>query len=115
MIVLSVEVPPKYAERTGRGPVVFIVILEKGNFERMKAADPADLKLFEYLRGPVLNAPLKELDLVIAYEEDVSEIMRMKMERDTVGIAQWLERGRKIKEGDCAPPIKLPTSRREIN
>lgn len=115
MIIFNFEVPPKYVEKTGRGPVIFIVVLESENLERMKSGDPADLQLLEHLKGPMLNAPLKQLDLVIAYESDLGELIRLRNERDFWGIVRWLERGRKVKPGDCAPPLKIPSQKGEVN
>lgn len=107
MIALSFEVPPKYAEKTGRGPIVWIIVLEPDNLERMKQADPADIQPLMYMQGPMLNAPIKQLDLVIAYEEDLDELRKLNAGNDTWGIIRWLERGRKIMKGDLSIPIPL--------
>jgi hypothetical protein len=106
MIAISLEVPPKYVEKTGRGPIIWILVLERENIERMQAHDPADIQAIEYMKGPMLNAPIKQLDLVIAYEEDLNEIIRLK-EEGIWKLIDWLERGRKILPGDVRPPVPL--------
>ena len=113
MIVITFELPPKYVEKKGRGPVIVIVVLEAENLERMKQADPADLQLLDYVKGPMLNAPLKQLDMVIAYEDDLTEIMRIKESEGPWGIVKWLERGRKIIPGDVTPPVPLKSDHRK--
>lgn len=105
MITISFEVPQKYVQERGRGPIVFVIVLERENLDRMKEADPADLQLLEYLKGPILNAPLKQLNLVIAYEEDLNELLRIKKEGNAWDLIRWLERGRKIIPGDVTQPV----------
>lgn len=106
MLAISLEVPPKYVEKTGRGPVIWIIVLERENIERMKAHDPADIQPLDYMKGPMINAPIKQLDLVIAYEEDRDEILRLK-EESIWKLLDWLERGRRIQRGDVTPPVPL--------
>lgn len=53
------------------------------------------------------DRPVRQLDLVIAYEEDVETIADFQARQDIAGLMKWLERGRKHKAGDCQPPTPL--------
>lgn len=102
MICFSFDLPGE------RGPLVIVLILTKENMERMKAADPFDVKLQTILRSSVhLNAPAKAIDLVIAYEEDEGRIAQFAQEKDLVGLLQWIERGRKVIAGDVQKPTNF--------
>jgi len=74
----------------------------------MKAADPYDMLFRNYRVALPIGRPLKDVDLVIAYEEDAAaKLAKFAAKRDLSGLMQWLERGRKVLPGDCAPPKKL--------
>jgi hypothetical protein len=109
VIVVHFELPPKLAEKIRRGPIIFIAALERENLDRMREADPLYFHFAE-LKGPSRNAPLRHLDLVIAYEEDVAALLKFKKEKNIAEFLNWLERGRKIKPGDITPPISLKES-----
>jgi hypothetical protein len=83
---------------------VVVLILEKENLDRMREADPFDLQLRVYASGINVNRPIRELDFVIAYEEDTDLIAGFKMRNDIAGLVKWIERGRKHRIGDAVPP-----------
>lgn len=95
----------------GRGPVVVVCVLEKGNLDRMRKADPFDMQFSAFQGSIPLDRPIRQLDLVIAYEEDVDALMQFKERNDIVGLLKWLERGRKIQPGDTLPPVSLGAKR----
>ncbi len=85
---------------------MLVLILERENLERMRQGDPYDLKLNTV---PILRIDRRigQLDLVIAYEEDVGTLMAFKEQNNLAGLMQWLERGRKHQIGDLLPPVPL--------
>lgn len=86
-----------------RGPVMLIIILEKENVDRMRAADPFDflLRTDPRLRG----IPADAIDLVIAYEEDREKLMELSKRGDIMAMIEYIERGREIKiPCDMEPP-----------
>ncbi len=99
-------IPFELRGQPGRGPVVLVLILEKENMDRMREADPFDLQL-RTVPGLSINRPIRDLDFVIAYEEDVDTIMGFKEKGDLAGLMQWIERGRKHQVGDALPPTPL--------
>jgi hypothetical protein len=98
-------IPFELRNHPERGPVVVVMILEKENLDRMKEADPFDLKFSVY--GNVMNIhhPISKLDLVIAYEEQFDKVMDFKKTNDILGLLTWLERGRTIQPGEPSPPV----------
>ena len=102
MIIFGFELP----SGAPRGPVVLVVILEMENIERMKKADPFDMKLAD-LAGTLTERKLWEVDLVIACEDDHAELLRFQKNQDIPGLMRWLERGRKILPGDYGPIRRL--------
>lgn len=102
MLTFWFEDPCRY---DGRGPIVLVLILERENLDRMKQADPFDLQL-RNMPGNVhlLRRPLGDLDVIVAYEEDIGRIMKFKRDRDRNGLMCWIERGRKLLPGEPAPP-----------
>lgn len=90
-----------------RGPVVLVVVLTRDNLDRMKAADPFDVQLRVYGQALDLSKRLRDLDVVIAYEEDVRELERLAALRDLPAIIQWIERGRIHRPGDAQPPVSI--------
>ncbi len=102
MILLPFELPPGHP----RGPVVLVLIMEPENLVRMRQGDPFDLKL-AVVPGLRIDARLRQLDLIIAYEEDMDKIMAFREKKDLAGLMTWLERGRKHQIGDLLPPVPL--------
>src|SRR4029077_806235 len=104
MIVFSFELPPS----AKRGPIVLVLVLEKENLDRMRVADPLDLQCCAYgPHGLNLSARVRDLDFVIAYEEDLGKLIEFREKRDLRGLMRWLERGRKLEAGDLLPPSPL--------
>src|SRR5579862_3647772 len=101
MITFAFKLPPG----APRGPVVLVVILEMENVERMKRSDPFDILLRTLPLPP--DALLRDVDLVMAYEDDEAAIAGFKQRNDIGGLMTWLERGRKIRPGDLTPAVKL--------
>lgn len=107
MLVIPFELPTAQALRTQRGPIIVIIILEDVNLERMKQADPADLKLAAYAKYIPLRASIRDLDFVIAYEQDTERILAFKEASDIPGLIKWIERGRIHMPGDAEPPVPV--------
>jgi len=104
MLVFAFEMPPGAT----RGPVVVVLILEVENLLRMKCNDPFDLLVKQFAAAGIpLDRRLRDVDLVIAYEEDTAEIIGFRDRQDIAGLMRWLERGRKIRPGDLAKPERL--------
>jgi hypothetical protein len=104
MLVIPFRVPPE----SGRGPFVIVMILEKENLDRMREADPFDLKFAAYPTEVIPpEVAARDLDIVIAYEEDTNTLMDFQKRQDIAGLMKWLERGRKIVAGDLHRPFKL--------
>jgi hypothetical protein len=103
MLIIPFEMPAGHE----RGPVVLVLILEKENLDRMRQADPFDVHLSAYRRHMPVERAIKQLDIVIAYEEDVNKLLEFKNRDDIGGLLRWLERGRKIVAGDVLPPVPL--------
>jgi hypothetical protein len=93
--------------RGDRGPVILVLVLEKENLDRMREGDPLDIQFAKYRGNLPIDSQLKQVDLVIAYEEDLTAIMRFQQNKDLPGLLEYLERGRKIVPGDVQPPIPL--------
>lgn len=102
MIVFSFELP----KGEPRGPIVLVAILEKENVDRMRQADPLDFQV-RNCSGVDHSARLRDLEIVIAYEEDLNQMIEFQKNRDLVGFIKWLERGRKIQLGDMTPMMPL--------
>lgn len=100
-------IPFMHRKRSGaddRGPVVFVVILERDNVERMGEADPVDIQLRTYgMRLPTAR-PIGDLDLVICYEKDKSAVLEAHKAGDIEGLMAYLERGRRVLAGEPHPP-----------
>jgi hypothetical protein len=90
-----------------RGPLVVVMVATKENLDRMKVGDPFDIKLRTILSGVQLNQPARDIDFVLAYEEDEATVTKFAEEQDLPGLMRWLERGRKIIPGDVQPVTKL--------
>jgi hypothetical protein len=106
MLVFSFRIPE--GSRGDRGPHVMVLILEKENLDRMRQGDPLDIQFAKYAGGlPPINAQLKQVDLVVAYEEDLKIIMDFQRRQDLAGLMRHLERGRRIVPGDVQPPVPL--------
>jgi hypothetical protein len=101
MICIAFEAPPDCP----CGPVVLVLVLEKDNLDRMKLADPLDIQLKDIPQ--VAHRGVRELDVVVAYEEDLSTLLKFHERGDLNGLMNWIERGRVIKPGDLVPPMKV--------
>src|SRR5512146_3050721 len=104
---MALTIPFTLPPGSNRGPVVFVVILERENLERMREGDPFDVQLRAYAPFMSVGRPLRDLDIVIAYEEDREALIGFKKRDDIAGLLQWLERGRKRKPGDAGPPVPV--------
>jgi len=100
MLIIPFEV-----KDSERGPLIIIMILEKENLDRMKEADPFDVHFSSYSNYININYSVKELDFIIAYEEDTNKILEFKRKNDIFGLLKWIQRGRKILPGDVTSPI----------
>ncbi len=104
MLVIPFTLPPG----SKRGPLVVVLILEKENLDRMRVADPFDIHFSQYaLPYFDIANPIRELDVVIAYEEDTKTLMEFQKSGDIAGLMRWLERGRQIQVGDLLQPTPL--------
>lgn len=90
-----------------RGPQLLLVILTKDNLDRMREGDPFDVQPRTYGQQMNIDGKIRDLDIVVAYEEDEAHIMGMAQEGDLPGIMTYLERGRVHKPGDAAPPVSV--------
>jgi len=91
-----------------RGPCVLLVVLTKDNWRRMRAGDPFDVQLRGIATAATyLDWPLRELDLIIAYEEDEQELMRIVQEGGLPALMAHIERRRVHREGDAEPPVSV--------
>jgi hypothetical protein len=88
-----------------RGPLVIVLVLEKENLDRMRQGDPFDMKTCDYLRPVMGHYSAREIDFVIAYEEDTSKILDFAQRKDIAGLMSYLERGRTIIPGDLHRPV----------
>lgn len=98
MICFAFPVP----RAAGRGPLVVVMILEMENLHRMQKADPFDIKLADL--NPPSHFGAKDIDLVIAYEDDREALIRFQQTQDIDGLMVWLERGRHVRSEDLVPP-----------
>ena len=98
-------IPFEVRDDAERGPIIVVMILEKENLDRMREADPFDVHFSAYRGQMNVNRQIRELDFVIAYEEDTAKIIAFKQKNDLAGLIAWLERGRKIIPGDVTPPV----------
>lgn len=101
MLIFGFRIPP--GSRADRGPVVVVLVIERENLERMQEADPFDLQFAKYRGHLPIDYPLKQVDLIIAYEEDMNAVMRFHKEDNLPGLMKYLERGRHIQPGDALP------------
>jgi hypothetical protein len=106
MMVFSFEAP-RDGDRAG---VVVVLVLEPENLERMKLGDPFDLQFKAYEQHWPVGRPLRDVDFIVAYEEDVTAIKAFNERADLAGLMDYLERGRHHLPGygDAQPPRKLP-------
>lgn len=105
MIAFSFEAPRK----GDRGGVVVVLVLEADNLERMKLGDPVDLQFRAYAGHWNVNRPIRDVDLIVAYEKDMAAITAFHKRQDMAGLMNYLERGRHHLPGygDAEPPRKL--------
>ena len=90
----------------GRGPLVLVLIIEKENLDRMREGDPFDFQP-RALGAMCPEGRVSDLDIVVAYEEDLNPIMEFQKANDIDGLIRHLERGRRHKPGDFGPPAPL--------
>lgn len=89
-----------------RGPNVLVLVLERENLDRMKAGDPLDFQP-RTLPPPFANGSMRDLDIIIAYEEQLNAILDFQARYDLVGLMRYIERGRQVQPGDARPPVPL--------
>lgn len=77
---------------------ILIVVIETGNIERMKKADPVTIESNRH--GGILEAPRypDDFSVLIAYEENQDELYQ-KAKGDPATFLKWLERGRVFIQG----------------
>ena len=105
MIAFSFRVPP--AMKRGRGPVLVVLVIERENLDRMKEGDPFDLQFQAYRGHWDIDVPLRDVDLIIAYEETLNTVMAFHQKGDIAGLMKFLERGRRHQHGDAIAPAPL--------
>jgi len=103
-------IPIRAKSGSGRGPTILVVILDRDNLDRMREGDPFDLRTIAYGDHLPLDRPIRDLDIVIAYEEDVEPLLKFKETGDLAGLWRHLERGRRHRTGDVQPPTPLRRS-----
>jgi hypothetical protein len=76
------------------GQSILFIVIEKDNLERMKKADPITLE--SYRNGGILGGPKypNDFNLLIAYEEETSELYQLVKAGNPAFILRYLERGR---------------------
>ena len=110
---MAMVIPIQGITTRGRGPAALVVILTKDNWERMRDGDPFDMRVEQYGTGTFdLDQPLRNLDLIIAYEEDAPLSHRLAQEQGLAGVMAHLERRRIHRHGDMAPPVSVKPKRR---
>lgn len=102
-----IVIPIQTTGETGRGPLVLVMVLEKENLDRMRDGDPLDFQPRNL--GKRLNQfrQVRDLDIIIAYEEDLTKLMDFQRRQDLPGLIAYLERGRVHRPGDALPPTVL--------
>lgn len=103
MLILPFQLP----DGSPRGPIVLVLVLEKENMDRMKEADPFDVHFSAYKSHIPVDRPIRQLDIIVAYEEDTNTLMEFQSKNDLAGLMKWLHRGRKIIAGDLLAPTPL--------
>lgn len=93
--------------RKGRGEQALVIILTKENMERMREGDPFDFQPRTLASILDLEQPLRNLDIVIAYEEDEAMVHSLADRDDLPGLLAYLERGRRHRQGDVGPPVSV--------
>jgi hypothetical protein len=83
MIILPIETE-------GHAHDTLVIVLDKGNVERMKLADPAEIPLRQ--TGRRLVNPL----VLVCYEDDTPEFVRLVQGGDVKAIIKHLQRGWKF-------------------
>jgi len=61
----------------------------------------------KYAASINIDQPLRNLDLVIAFEEDTEELERIAKGGNIGGLLSFIERGRRNQPGDAEPPVSL--------
>jgi hypothetical protein len=90
-----------------RGPLVLVMVLEKENLDRMRQGDPLDFQ--PRLMGQRLNPTrsIRDLDIIIAYEEDLGPIMEFQRTNNLMGLIAYIQRGSRQQPEDGTPPVPL--------
>ena len=107
MLLIPFELPPDAHRRSGRGPVVIVMVLEPANIARLRAADPLDFQPRVLRQQLHIERPIRDLDFILAYEEDTAQLVEFKVKGDMAGLMRWIERGRKNRPEDGTAPVKL--------
>lgn len=95
MLLVHFELPARmWQNRPCQGLVGVVLILEPDNLQRMRTADPTDLLLSTLCRPSQTDRPIRDLALVIAYEEERTRVLEFKERNDFRGLMLWIERGR---------------------
>lgn len=92
-----------------RGPFVLLIIIEKENLDRMKAGDPADFQPAA-LTKQFSRRYISDLDIVIAYENNMGAVNDFLLRDDIPGLIEYLQRGRSTRGAalDSHTAIKAP-------
>lgn len=99
---------PIHSTKEGRGPCVLLVILTGDNWQRMRAGDPFDMQLSTLPTDDgYLSQPVRDLDLIVAYEEEEQVIVRIAKEGGLPAVLAHVERNRVHREGDLQPPVSV--------
>lgn len=109
---MAFVIPVTMKDHPERGPQLLLIILTKDNLKRMRLGDPFDMQPRAYSNQMNVDGKIRDLDIVIAYEEDEEAIMALAKKNDLAGIMARCERGRVHKPGDAAPPVSVRKEKR---
>jgi hypothetical protein len=107
MICFSFKLSEKMHRLSKRGPVVLVLVLGAENLDRMKLADPLDIQPRLVMKGGLVNDRIWEMDIVVAYEDSLNQIIEFQKSNELMGLMRWLERGRIHQVGDAIPAVPL--------
>lgn len=91
----------------GHGPMGLVIILEAENLKRMREGDPLDFQPHVLGNHFNMHRSIRDLTIIVAYEEDLKPIMQFQKVNDLVGLMTYLERGRRHEPGDAVSPLPL--------
>ena len=72
----------------------------------MREGDPLDFQM-RALPEKWKAGDLRDLDIMVAYEEDLTFIMECQRTNDIKRLIAYIERGRVHRPGDALPPVPL--------